>query len=59
MKLTTLTKVTRWTICLAAVVLAVFAWQYNKAHLITAGLIFAVGLNVTIEIKEDRYQRLR
>ena len=54
MKLTTLTKVTRWTICLAAIALACFAWHHNKGHLLTAAGIFAVGLCVEWEKKEDR-----
>ena len=45
MKLTTMTKVTRWTICLGAIVLAYFAWHQNKAHLITAAGLFVLGLN--------------
>ena len=53
MKLSTLTKVTRWTICLAALVFAFFAWQHNKAHLFTAGVIFVVGLNVEWVKRED------
>lgn len=54
MKLTTLTKVTRWTICLGAILLACFAWERNKGHLITAAGIFAVGLCVEWKEKEDR-----
>lgn len=53
MKLTTLTKVTRWTICLGAILLACFAWERNKGHLITAAGLFAVGLNVEWKKKED------
>lgn len=59
MKLTTLTKVTRWTICLVAVALAIGAWFHNPLHLFTAAIIFAVGLNVEWKKKEDRYERLR
>lgn len=54
MKISTLTLVTRWVICLGAVALAIGALKYNKAHLFTAALIFAVGLNVKWEKKEDR-----
>ena len=59
MKLTTLTKITRWAICLGALVFAFFAWQYNAAHLFTAALIFAVGLNVEWKKKEDVYELRR
>lgn len=53
MKLDTLTKVTRWTICLGALVLAYFAWKLNPGHLFTAAGVFAVGLNVEWKRKED------
>lgn len=54
MKLTTLNKVTRWAICLGAVALAIGAWIHNPAHLYTAAIVFAVGLNVEWKKKEDR-----
>lgn len=54
MKISTLTLVTRWVICLGAVALAIAALMYNKAHLFTAALVFAVGLNVEWKEKEDR-----
>ena len=53
MKLTTLTKITRWAICLSAVALAAGAWVYNPGHLFTAALVFAAGLNVEFKEKED------
>ena len=53
MKLSTLTQVTRWVICLGAIALAIGAFMYNKAHLFTAAFIFAVGLNVEWKEKED------
>ena len=53
MKLSTLTQVTRWVICLGAVALAIGALKYNRAHLFTAAFIFAVGLNVEWKEKED------
>lgn len=54
MKISTLTLVTRWVICLGAVALAIGALMYNKAHLFTAAIVFAVGLNVEWKKKEDR-----
>lgn len=54
MKLTTLTKIARWAICLFAVVLAVGAWIKNPGHLFTAAAVFAVGLNVEFKEKEER-----
>lgn len=54
MKISTLTLVTRWVICLGAVALAIGALKYNKAHLFTAALVFAVGLNVEFKEREDR-----
>lgn len=54
MKISTLTLVTRWVICLGAVALAIGALMYNKAHLFTAGVVFAAGLNVKWIRKEDR-----
>lgn len=53
MKLSTLTLVTRWAICLGAVILAGFALKHNPGHLWTAAGIFAVGLNVEWKKKED------
>ena len=53
MKLTTLNKVTRWTICLGAVALACFAWHYNRAHLITASGLFILGLKAEWVRVED------
>lgn len=54
MKLSTLTLVTRWVICLGAVALAIGALKYNRAHLVTAAFLFVVGLNVKWTRKEDR-----
>lgn len=53
MKLSTLTKITRVAICSFAVALEVAALFYNKAHCLTAVLIFAVGLNVEWKNRED------
>ena len=53
MKISTLTLVTRWVICLGAVALAIGALKYNRAHLFTAAIVFAVGLNVEWKKKED------
>jgi hypothetical protein len=53
MKLVALNKITRWTICLGAVILAGFALKYNPGHLWTAAGVFAVGLNVEWKKRED------
>lgn len=53
MKLTTLTTITRVIICSAAVALAIGALRHNPAHLATAALIFAVGINVEWKEEED------
>lgn len=53
MKLSTLTTITRSVICAGALTLAGFAWFYNPAHLFTAAIILAFGLNVEWKKKED------
>ena len=53
MKLTTLTTITRWVICLAAVAFAIVAWVYNPGHLFTAALVFGIGLTVEWKERED------
>ena len=49
-----LTLYTRIAICTIAVILGILALYHNPGHLFSAALIFAVGLNVEWEDKEDR-----
>lgn len=49
-----LTLYTRIAICSLAVALAIVALCQNPGHLFTAAVIFAAGLNVEWEDKEDR-----
>ena len=51
-----LTNITRGIICTVAAVLAVVAVIHNPGHLFTAAIIFAWGLNVEWEDKEDIYE---
>ena len=53
MKLATLTKITRWTICLVAIALAIGACFYNPGHLVTAALLFIIGIKVEWKQMED------
>lgn len=53
MKLTTLTTITRWILCIIAAAIAVGALRHNPGHLFTAAMVFAVGLNVEWKEKED------
>lgn len=43
----------RVIICAAAVALAIGAWINNPAHLFTAGIVFAAGLNAKSKSEED------
>lgn len=47
------TKITQVAICGIATALAIGAILHNPGHLVTAAIIFAVGLNVEWKERED------
>lgn len=51
-----LTIITRVVICGAAIALGIGAMLYNPGHLISAAVIFVIGLNIEWKEKEDRYE---
>lgn len=53
MKKTTALAIFKWSLYIGAGALAIAAMMYNKAHLFTAALIFAFGMNLELPEEED------